>query len=160
MLKCLCLCCSSFYNHLLSAIRFTVLPTATMRSSTCRQKTFHQTLRNEHSSRLMVQCEVGEYVALEAFKTVNGVSPLAFQERLHQSKQRQASARGNTKRIVLLKVISETRKKTFSLKEQRLPLNWACKNKSETSILRLRFSADFNFDLTFSFFGAYSYFLL
>ena len=84
--------------------------------------------------------------ALEVFKSLNGVSPHAFQNYFTRVNHCQRT-RANTKNIVLPRVKSETGKKTFSYQGAKIFNQLTEEMKTETSILRFKtFCKNFNFD--------------
>jgi len=84
--------------------------------------------------------------ALEVFKSLNGVSPHAFQNYFTRINHSQRT-RANTKNIVLPKVKTETGKKAFSFQGANIFNQLTEEMKTETSILRFKtLCKSFNFD--------------
>ena len=84
--------------------------------------------------------------ALEVFKSLNGVSPHAFQNYFMRVNYSQRT-RANTKNIVLPKVKSEIGKKAFSFQGAKIFNQLTEEMKTETSILRFKtFCKNFYFD--------------
>ena len=84
--------------------------------------------------------------ALEVFKSLNGVSPHAFQNYFTRINHSQRT-RANTKNIILPKVKTETGKKAFSFQGVKIFNQLTEEMKTETSILRFKtFCKNFNFD--------------
>ena len=102
---------------------------------------------NRHSVKLeKVSSLRNKMCALEVFKTLNGVSPHAFQNYFARVNHSQCT-RANTKNIILPKVKSETGKKAFSFQGAKVFNKLTDEMKTETSILRFKtFCKNFNFD--------------
>ena len=102
---------------------------------------------NKHSVKLAkVNCVRNKMCALEVFKSLNGVSPDAFQNYFTRVNHSQRT-RANTKNVVVPKVRSETGKKAFSFQGAKIFNKLTDEMKSETSILRFKtFCKHFNFD--------------
>ena len=84
--------------------------------------------------------------ALEVFKTLNGVSPDAFQNYFMRVNHSQRT-RANTKNIVLPKLKSEAGKEGLFLSRGKVFNKLTDEMKTETSILRFKnLSKNFNFD--------------
>ena len=93
---------------------------------------------NRHSVKLEKISSIrNKMCALEVFKTLNGVSPHAFQNYFTRVNHSQCT-RANTKNIVLPKVKSETGKKAFSFQGARVFNKLTDEMKTETSILRFK----------------------
>ena len=102
---------------------------------------------NRHSVKLEKVSSIrNKMCALEVFKTLNGVSPHAFQNYFARVNHSQCT-RANTKNIILPKVKSETGKKAFSFQGAKVFNKLTDEMKTETSILRFKtFCKNFNFD--------------
>ena len=84
--------------------------------------------------------------AVEVFKCLNGLAPPDFMEYFQRVKHSKAT-RGNEHSLLLPRVKSEARRKTFTLQGVKIFNKVPNKLKSETSILKLRsYCKDFNFD--------------
>ena len=102
---------------------------------------------NRHSVKLEKVSSIRNKMrALEVFKTLNGVSPDAFQNYFTRVNHSQRT-RANTKNIVFPNVKSEAGKKAFSFQGAKVFNKLTDEMKTETSILRFKdLCKHFNFD--------------